>query len=267
MNVSCHAYEWVTSHIYMRHITRMNSSNHLYSSIDEFIRVTCLMYMCDLTHSYVWHDTLICVTCRSASHLHHTCCLCCVFTWRSHDSFVCVTGLIHMCDMTRSYVRHDSFIFVTRLIHMCDMTRLYLWHDPFISYLPFHPTSEPLCSSFLSTDLSAASIARSLSKKSPNFVGLLFKRRAPQQQRLLWHLKHFSLFVECFRVATICRCVCVCVCVYVCVWVCVCVCVCACACVRVRVRVCVCVCVCVQHAATHTWRPHSKAVWKRESNT
>jgi len=49
--------------------------------------------MCDMTHSYVWHD-----------------------------SFICVTWLIHMCDMTHSYVSHDSFIRVTCLIHMCDMT-------------------------------------------------------------------------------------------------------------------------------------------------
>jgi len=26
-----------------------------------------------------------------------------------HDSFTCVTWLIHMCDMTHPYVRHDSF--------------------------------------------------------------------------------------------------------------------------------------------------------------
>jgi len=42
--------------------------------------------MCDMTHSYVWHDL-----------------------------FTCVTWLIHMCDMTQSYVWHDS-------IHSCHMT-------------------------------------------------------------------------------------------------------------------------------------------------
>jgi len=40
-----------------------------------------------------------------------------------------VTWLIHMCDMTHSYVWHDSFICVTWLIHMCDMTHSYVWHD------------------------------------------------------------------------------------------------------------------------------------------
>jgi len=60
-------------------------------------------------------------------------------------SCVWVKWLIHMCDMTHSYVRHDLFMCVTspcllsvtwllyicRLIHMCDMTHSYVWHDPF----------------------------------------------------------------------------------------------------------------------------------------
>ena len=46
---------------------------------------------CDMTHSYVWHD-----------------------------SFICVTWLIHLCDMTHSYVWHGSFICVAWLIHTCD---------------------------------------------------------------------------------------------------------------------------------------------------
>jgi len=37
-------------------------------------------HVCDMTHSYVWHD-----------------------------SFICVTWLIHMCDMTHSYVWRDPF--------------------------------------------------------------------------------------------------------------------------------------------------------------
>jgi len=39
-----------------------------------------------------------------------------------HDSFICVTWLIHICDMTHSHVWHDSFTCVTWLIHMCDMS-------------------------------------------------------------------------------------------------------------------------------------------------
>ena len=57
------------------------------------------MHMCDMTSSYV-----------------------------RHDSFICATWLIHMCDMTHSYLWHDSFICATWLIHMCDMTHSCVWH-------------------------------------------------------------------------------------------------------------------------------------------
>ena len=39
-----------------------------------------------------------------------------------HDSFMCVTWLIHMCDMTHSHVWHDSFMCVSSLISMRAMT-------------------------------------------------------------------------------------------------------------------------------------------------
>jgi len=84
----------------------------------------CVITLIHMTHSYVTH----------------------LYMW--HDSFICVTWLIHMCDMTHSYVWHvthlymwhDSFICVTWLIHMCDMWRIptcdmthsYAGHDSFI---------------------------------------------------------------------------------------------------------------------------------------
>ena len=84
--------------------------------------------LCDVTCSYVWHDSFICTTWRDS-------CMCvtrtaCSYVW--HDSFICVTWLTHMCDMIHSYVWHDSFICVTWLIHMCDVTHSYLWHDSLI---------------------------------------------------------------------------------------------------------------------------------------
>jgi len=67
------------------------------------------------------------------------------------DSFICVTWLVHMGDMTHPYVRHDSFVWVTWLVHTsdkasheryylficvtsarlkrCDMTHSYICHD------------------------------------------------------------------------------------------------------------------------------------------
>jgi len=106
---------------------------------DSFICVTWLFHMCDMTLSYVWHDSFICVT-----WLFHMCdmthlpeslmrdlrlVLCGIIhshVW--HVSFPCVTWLIPMCDMTLSYVWHDSFIYVKWLIHMCDVLHSYVWH-------------------------------------------------------------------------------------------------------------------------------------------
>jgi len=69
-----------------------------------------------------WRDSFICVTwlihMRDVTHS---------YVWR--DSFICVTWLIHMCDVTHSYVWRDSFICVTWLIHICDVTHSYVWRD------------------------------------------------------------------------------------------------------------------------------------------
>ena len=59
------------------------------------IYIILLIHMCDMTYSYVWHD-----------------------------SFMRVTWLIFTCDMTYSCV--------TRLIHTCNLTRLYVRHGLFI---------------------------------------------------------------------------------------------------------------------------------------
>jgi len=37
-----------------------------------------------------------------------------------------VQWLVHVGEMTHSYVRHDSFMCVTRLNRMCDMTYSYV---------------------------------------------------------------------------------------------------------------------------------------------
>ena len=76
--------------------------------------------MCDMTHSYVWHDSFICVT-----WLNHVCHMTHSYVWRG--SFACVTWLNHICDMTHSYVHHDPLICATWLIHMCHMTHAHVW--------------------------------------------------------------------------------------------------------------------------------------------
>jgi len=107
------------------------------------ICVTWLIHICDVTHSYVRHDSFECATWRI-----HMCNM--THPYVRHDSFICATWLIHMCDMTHdvtqtspilvnfhshmciSSVRHDSFICATWLIHMCDMTHSYVRHVSFI---------------------------------------------------------------------------------------------------------------------------------------
>jgi len=42
---------------------------------------------------------------------------------------MCVTWLVHMCDMTHLHTWHDSFMCVTCLVHMCDMTYPYVWRN------------------------------------------------------------------------------------------------------------------------------------------
>jgi len=120
MNQSCrtyerimyHTYESVMPHIWRSHATHIHESRHTYESRVHHscqICVTWLIYMCDVTHLYVWHDLLYV--------WHHS------FICVIHDSFICVTWLIYRFDMTHSYVWYDSFICLIWLIHMCNMTR------------------------------------------------------------------------------------------------------------------------------------------------
>jgi len=151
---SCHTYEGIMSHIWKSHVTHMKESCHInescYSNASFFAQthsffkdlgaqprtflMRSLLLLRPRTPSgpgmwltgifpffpeiHVWHDGVTCVT----RFIH---------MWK-HNLFTCATWLIHMCDMTHSYVRHDSFICATWLIHMCDMTLSHVRHDLFI---------------------------------------------------------------------------------------------------------------------------------------
>jgi len=85
---------------------------------DEKCVPACLIHMCDMTHSYVWHDSFTCVT-----WLIHMCDM--TRTWALRGQGRCWGACRHASfirDMTHSYVWHDSFICVTWLIHMSGMT-------------------------------------------------------------------------------------------------------------------------------------------------
>ena len=158
MNEACQRYEWVMSHIWMRHVRDMNESCHTYEwGMSEIchtyewfmshIRLRHITHTNALYNPYEWvmshiHEWVLPYTCTE-SHMnatYHTrewgawhirmCDMTHSYLW--HASFICVTWLIHISDMPHSYVWHDSFISLTCLIHMCDMTHSYLWHASFI---------------------------------------------------------------------------------------------------------------------------------------
>jgi len=66
-----------------------------------------------LIHLLTWHDSFIWSPhmCEVVTHSYVTC-----------RVFLNVTWLLHMCDMTPSYVCRDSVACVTCLLHMCDVT-------------------------------------------------------------------------------------------------------------------------------------------------
>jgi len=126
----------------MRDMTHFGDYAH---SIPPFIRVTRLIYVRDMTHSYVWRAPFMCATwlihifnmtyspkmMRDMTHLSDYA--------HSIPPFICVTWVTHVCDMSDLYVQHDSSTCATWLIHMCnmthspqmicDMTHLMVWHD------------------------------------------------------------------------------------------------------------------------------------------
>ena len=113
-----------------QHAAKLTVCNNHGADFWEFVCVTCessirlsnsasACYVCDMTHSYVWRDSFICVT-----WLLHMCDMTPSHVW--HDSFIRVIWLFHMCDMTPLYARSNSFIRVTWLIHTSDITHTYL---------------------------------------------------------------------------------------------------------------------------------------------
>jgi len=97
---------------------------------DSITRVMRCIRACDMAHSLVWHDlcvrvtwlTLKCMTSSTRCVLIDVCvfrCMCvhgCVRVWTRW--FICVTYLMHICDMTHIYLRHYTFIFDMIYVHM-----------------------------------------------------------------------------------------------------------------------------------------------------
>ena len=103
------------------------------------LAVTCGITMCDMTHSYAWYDSFICLTWHiyicdipllgyvawpRVTWLTHTCDTTHSFVW--HDVFI--SAVCPCLDVWHDHVRRDSLICVTWLINLRDMTHLYLLH-------------------------------------------------------------------------------------------------------------------------------------------
>jgi len=98
----------------------------------------------------VWHDSLVCVRRDSFLRVTWLVCMCDMTQTQAgardktvwHDSLVCVARLVDMCEMTPSCVRHGSFIChgthmnetwrVRTHMNICDMTHRFFWHDWFV---------------------------------------------------------------------------------------------------------------------------------------
>jgi len=94
---------------------------------DSFTRVTWRIDMCDKTDRYQINKPKEMKKVKrdeESQKRRHSAYAC---VW--HDSFMCVTWLIHVCDVTHSCVWRDSFMCVTWLIHACAVTPSCLWRN------------------------------------------------------------------------------------------------------------------------------------------
>jgi len=86
-NESCHAFEWVMSHILTMHVTRITESWHTYEW--------------GMSHAWLSHAIP---------------CVCCETSYVCRDNFICVPWQLHTCAVTPAHVCHDS--------NTCAMTKV-----------------------------------------------------------------------------------------------------------------------------------------------
>ena len=103
---------------------RLNKKIHLLGP-RSILPQECEFFILGWTDSHLWHDSFICVT-----WLDYMCNM--TYSYVRHGSFTCVRWLIHMRDMTHTYVWLDLPICVTFLIYIFDVTHSNVWHYPFI---------------------------------------------------------------------------------------------------------------------------------------
>jgi len=120
----------------MRHATRMNGwVIHKWVTSPFLCSLTCTTWlspMCDMTQSYVWHDSFICEprhtwVSRHVTRMNETCH---TYEWVSHLTLLV---LIYTWDKTQTNVWHDSIICEPRHTWVCVTSRhTYAWDLPHV---------------------------------------------------------------------------------------------------------------------------------------
>jgi len=147
VNESCHTRKWVMSRFWMSPVTHdfCEQLLNLSSCPRDFINESCPTCVTWLTRCNTLQHTatqLLNLSSSCWSALESSCMNSLYHSYEWHDQFICVTALVHTCDMAHSYAWHDSFICVTWLIHTCDMTHSYAWH----ASIPRQRILQMLCS-------------------------------------------------------------------------------------------------------------------------
>jgi len=137
-NQSCHICKRVTSHIRTSHVTRMNACTSKCALPPRMDCSTLVQPRKPKSCSRPSRRKRMSSSTDLSKPSLMASWLC---SYVRHDSFICVTWLIYMCDMTHLYVRHDSFICVTRRSSSTDLSKpslmaswlcSYVRHDSFI---------------------------------------------------------------------------------------------------------------------------------------
>ena len=175
VNESCHSYEWVMSRIWRSHVTH----THVYIGANigdnpwwclliwvcvcewerEREEESACMRACLFSRVCMrMFDVCVCSVRAGVRECVSVCVFVCVYVLRCfavslacgapliRDSFVCVTWLMRVCDMTHSFMGHDSFLCVTWLIHMCAVTHSCITRDSFLRVTSCILVCDMICS-------------------------------------------------------------------------------------------------------------------------
>ena len=143
-----HSYGCYDSFVYgISNPSIVDSNHHFLRCHDSMRRLTCLIQICATTRLYVCHDSVIClpwlihICAMNHSRAYHDSFGCVPWSiqmwnkpsWSTQGMLIQVPWLFHMCvSYIYSYMCHESFICMTWLVHVCAMTHSHVCNDSFI---------------------------------------------------------------------------------------------------------------------------------------